>query len=111
MRKKINIGHDHTMYFVSWNPDRSIKSNRDRYKDIPDIKPCGVFVEHKKPDGTTCGSCAMFNLPNIREVFGDRQPLWDVQDINLETLTISPSLLCMECGDHGFIRNGKWEVA
>jgi hypothetical protein len=27
------------------------------------------------------------------------------------TLTLSPSLLCMRCGDHGFIRNGKWVKA
>jgi hypothetical protein len=25
-----------------------------------------------------------------------------------EPLTISPSLLCMTCNHHGFIRDGKW---
>lgn len=25
-----------------------------------------------------------------------------------EPLTLSPSILCRACGDHGFIRNGKW---
>jgi hypothetical protein len=29
----------------------------------------------------------------------------------LEPLTISPSLLCMSCKHHGFIRDGKWVSA
>lgn len=28
-----------------------------------------------------------------------------------EPLTISPSLLCMSCQHHGFIRNGQWVPA
>lgn len=28
-----------------------------------------------------------------------------------EHLTISPSLLCRTCGNHGFIRDGRWVVA
>ena len=28
-----------------------------------------------------------------------------------EPLTLSPSILCKSCGDHGHIRNGKWERA
>lgn len=28
-----------------------------------------------------------------------------------DPLTLSPSILCRACGDHGHIRNGKWERA
>lgn len=28
--------------------------------------------------------------------------------VSLEPLTISPSILCGECGAHGFIRDGVW---
>ena len=28
-----------------------------------------------------------------------------------EPLTISPSLLCMSCGHHGFLRSWRWEPA
>ena len=28
-----------------------------------------------------------------------------------EHLTLSPSLLCRTCGNHGFIRDGKWVTA
>lgn len=31
---------------------------------------------------------------------------WTV--VQAEPLTISPSLLCPNCGSHGFIRDGKW---
>lgn len=28
-----------------------------------------------------------------------------------ETLTLAPSVLCINHGDHGFVRDGKWVVA
>lgn len=28
-----------------------------------------------------------------------------------ERLTITPSILCPDCGTHGFVRNGRWEAA
>lgn len=34
---------------------------------------------------------------------------WKVE--SEEPLTLSPSILCRACGDHGHIRNGKWERA
>lgn len=33
-------------------------------------------------------------------------PVWDL--IQREPLTIAPSLHCLGCGAHGFIREGKW---
>lgn len=34
---------------------------------------------------------------------------WTVDSPN--PLTVSPSLLCTACGDHGFIRQGQWVPA
>lgn len=34
---------------------------------------------------------------------------WDL--LSEQPLTISPSLLCRTCGNHGFIRSGKWVPA
>lgn len=31
--------------------------------------------------------------------------------VSLEPLHLEPSLLCRACGDHGFIRDGKWVPA
>lgn len=29
----------------------------------------------------------------------------------MDPLTVGGSLICTDCGDHGFIRNGRWEPA
>jgi hypothetical protein len=34
---------------------------------------------------------------------------WDV--LSMDPLTLSPSLLCRACGNHGFIRDGVWVAA
>ncbi len=36
---------------------------------------------------------------------------WGWTVVTKEPLTISPSILCGECGVHGFIRDGKWVPA
>lgn len=36
-------------------------------------------------------------------------PTWEV--VSEDPLTLSPSLLCGQCGHHGFIRNGEWVPA
>lgn len=41
--------------------------------------------------------------------FNGKLPSWTVESEN--PLTLSPSILCRACGDHGHIRNGKWERA
>lgn len=28
--------------------------------------------------------------------------------VHAEPLTVSPSIMCMKCGTHGWIRDGKW---
>lgn len=38
--------------------------------------------------------------------FNGRITTWEVE--NDEPLTLSPSIECRACGDHGFIKNGKW---
>ena len=35
--------------------------------------------------------------------------VWSV--LQEEPLTLSPSLLCLACGHHGFIREGRWVPA
>lgn len=57
----------------------------------------GASVYHKAPSGEDCLSG--FNL-----LPGG----WKMEQAY--PLTISPSLLC-SCGDHGFIRDGKWVPA
>jgi len=102
MSEPIDIGHGHTIRFTSWAPDREFNP---QYADLPDVDPWGLLVDHSKPDGSPCdGGVVTFASEAARRVDPGR-PVWTVE--SMEPLTISPSLLC-HCGDHGFIRDGRW---
>ena len=90
--------------YYGWAPDRSIPSNAERFVGIADIPKAGVTVIHLTPDGQECMGMIHFDVPGAREVFGEEH-VWQV--LQWEPLTVAPSLLC-HCGDHGFIRNGRW---
>lgn len=97
----IDIGHGHKIRYTGWWPDREINP---QYKDMPDIDKIGIIVD----TGNGCKSMALFDLPGVAELMPGR-PVWQVQ--SWEPLTLSPSLLCQLCGDHGFIQNGRWVPA
>jgi hypothetical protein len=103
---EIDLGHGHFLAFFSWAPDRDLNP---QYEGIPDIPKCGARIRHTRPDGRECMGAIHFDLPEVRSVFADEWNRWVVD--SWEPLTLSPSLLCIDCGDHGFIRNGKWEPA
>lgn len=58
-----------------------------------------------RPAGAECAGVVFFDVPG-NEV--DR-PKWTVEC--WEPLTLSPSILCGLCGNHGFIRGGRWVEA
>jgi len=62
---------------------------------------------HRLPNGNMCGSWIPFDVPAAYK-YTAGSPKWQVA--SYEPLTLSPSLLC-NCGDHGFIRDGKWVPA
>lgn len=101
----IDLGNNHWIKFYGWHPDRDINP---QYDGIPDIERCGAQVAHKNKEGDWCASGIHFDTEDVRKVFSPTS-LWQV--ISWEPLTLSPSLLCMRCGDHGFIRDGKWVIA
>lgn len=85
-----DIGHGVSITYTSWR----------------DYDKAGYLQTHNRPDGSgRCESGGLFDLPGIREAFPDRA-VWQVQ--SWDPLTISPSLLCPVCGNHGFIRDGQW---
>ena len=113
MSQRFDLGHDHILRFLSWAPD-DLPANRERYGyPLPNIERVGCIVSHpaKQGEGTkgdgSCESAIHFNLA----AFLEHNPgyvghVWEVQ--SWEPLTVSPSLLFRICGDHGFIREGKW---
>ena len=100
-----DLGHGHTLSYFVWSPDRELNP---RWADEPDIDPAGAIIEHPAPDGSECKSAVHFDVPGIRRI-APNQPVWQVE--SWEPLTLSPSLLCRRCGDHGFIRDGRWVVS
>jgi hypothetical protein len=105
----IDLGSNHWLKFFGWSPDRLIESDRVRYEGIADVARVGALVLHLSPvDHTECSGFVHFDLPEVVTVFPNH-PKWQV--VSWEPLTLSPSILCRRCGDHGFIRNGKWEIS
>jgi len=101
----LDLGDDHTLRFTHWAPERDLNP---QYEGIPDIDPVGAIIDHRKPDGTTCSGALTFYSPAARRLFPERQ-MWTVE--SLQPLTLSPSISCGGCGDHGHVREGKWVPA
>lgn len=96
----IDIGDDHGINYFGWAPDRELNP---QYEGIPDCEKAGLQVRHKTPQGEDClGSITFDSAP---EPVKGGQATWTVD--SWDPLTVSPSLLCI-CGDHGFIREGRW---
>jgi hypothetical protein len=108
-RVDIDLGDGHTLQFTSWRPDRALNP---QYQDLPDVERIGAIVRHRRPNGDVCESGIMFDCEATRRGFPDR-PRWVVQ--SWEPLTLAPSLLCDPakggCGDHGWIKQGRWQRA
>lgn len=58
-------------------------------------------------DYLTAGS-VIFDIPEAW-AYRPEGAKWQVH--SLDPLHVEPSILCRNCGNHGFIRNGKWEDA
>jgi hypothetical protein len=100
----LDLGLGHVARFTVWAPDRALNP---QYDSIPDVDPAGLTIDHLKADGTTCSGALMFDGETTRQIFPD-QDKWTIE--SLDPLTVSPSVLC-SCGDHGFIREGRWVPA
>lgn len=79
-----DLGHGHRLKFYESDGQRA-----------------GALVLHPRKNGA--GWC--FSGIGFNGVAGQTKG-WTVEQV--EPLTLSPSLHCRVCGDHGFIRNGQW---
>lgn len=104
MAEPLDLGHNHTLRYFGWSPDRDLNP---QYAEIADVEKAGAIIEHLTPNGEPCTGAVTFDVPAMRAV-RPNGALWHV--VSWEPLTIEPSVLC-SCGDHGFIRNGQWEPA
>lgn len=65
----------------------------------------GFLVTHPGADGQPCLSPSGHFIPTHAE----SAVRWTIE--SMQPLTLSPSLACRVCGDHGFIREGRWVPA
>ena len=105
MRVDLDLGHNHTLQFYSFAPDRVLNP---QYTDLPDIEKHGAIITHRKVDGSPCSGNITFD-DVVSQRLDPPHPRWTV--VNWEPLTLVPSILCRACGDHGWIRNGVWVPA
>lgn len=68
-------------------------------------QPAGWIEAHRNSDGQWCVG-SMFRR-GART--GEGRAQWDV--VSEDPLTLTPSVLCRKCGNHGFIRDGRWVAA
>lgn len=101
----IDLGHGHTFQFLGWAPDRDLNP---QYEGIPDVERYAAVVEHPTPSGEPCASGVTFDSEIARRIEPGKA-MWIVE--SWQPITLSPSLLCLRCGDHGFVRDGRWVVA
>jgi len=94
----IDLGHGHTLTLCRW-PDIVVPAGGEPFH--------AADVDHPTPDGRPCSGHVTLDVPAMREMWPD-VPRWTVE--SWEPLTLSPSLLCW-CGDHGFVREGRWVPA
>lgn len=91
---RIDIGHGHAIEYVC----------------DPNGTPIALHDYHDRPDGSgRCVGFVFFDIPEARDYMVSKANAWQVE--SREPLALSPSLLCRRCGDHGFIRDGRWIAA
>lgn len=109
-KSDLDLGHGIWLRFYAWTPE-DLPANRARYgTPLPRVARAGAIFVHPRADGTPgeCYGSVRFALPEMAAL-GDAAPTWQVQ--SWDPLTLSPSILCRECGAHGFVREGRWVPA
>lgn len=70
----------------------------------------GYHVWHPCRDGKPMPGAIWLDIPELpADLRRDGRPVWQL--VSREPLHVEPSVLCRACNDHGWIRNGRWEVA
>jgi hypothetical protein len=88
---EMDLGHGVTMTWLTKDGER-----------------IGLVECHTEPDGDECIGSVIFNVPAAHAARPDG-PFWQVE--SWEPLTLSPSIACRTCSNHGYIRQGQWVPA
>lgn len=88
--RRIDLGDNHELVWSIYEGD----------------KYAGASVPHLKPDGTKCAGWIAIEGGAWAKSFDGKIQTWKI--VQHEPITLEPSLLCRACGDHGYVREGKW---
>lgn len=91
-RDEIDLGDGHRLLFSEYQGEKRVGGN----------------VLHPPVAGKCSGQgwIAFEGTSWARQFTENSIATWRVEQA--EPFTISPSILCRACGDHGFIREGRW---
>lgn len=91
IQDEIDLGDDHRIVFTEYEGEKRVGAN----------------LIHPRVEGKCSGqSWIVFEGRTWANTFDGKINTWKVE--KEEPITISPSILCRACNDHGFIREGKW---
>ena len=99
MSEAIDLGSGYSYRLSGWSPDRELNPQYDGITDEPRF---ALILTCPHGDGSI-----HLDGETQRRV-SPSSPKWTVE--SWDPLTLSPSLLRMECGCHGFIKAGRWVV-
>ena len=99
MPTKIDLGEGRSVKFFTVDGVNIVGATEEH----PSAKDTSV---HKA--GEACAGGVYFDVPELPAGWKPLQR-WTVESWN--PLTLSPSVLCTLCGNHGFIRESKWVLA
>jgi hypothetical protein len=106
----LDLGSGHVLRFSVWDPDLDLNPEvKERVQGLTLPATIGAIVSHRK-NGDSCDGFIYFDVPPAHWFNSESvgKQYWKVE--KWDPLTLSPSLLC-HCGDHGFIREGRWVLA
>jgi hypothetical protein len=91
----IDLGDNHTITLRRWPGE-----------PVDDASPWhAAAYTHLTPAGQPCSGYITLDVPAMAELWPTVER-WTVE--SWEPLTLSPSLECRVCGDHGFVKAGRW---
>jgi hypothetical protein len=104
----VDIGHGHAIS-LRWV---EIRHSRITSSGIEQLEPKLILGGLRdRHSGCGRGIDGWIPFANAEEPVGPNPHGWTVENWDPEHFTLSPSLLCMTCGDHGWIRDGQWVQA
>jgi hypothetical protein len=109
MRVDLDLGWKHTLRWSVWDPDLQLNPDLTKFADEYPAR-IGAIVTHRD-EGDWCDGFLFFDVPMAHQFNSAREEgkhYWQVE--SWDPLTLSPSIKC-HCGDHGFVRQGRWVPA